>query len=694
MLKPKELRFSGIGPFVEEQVIKFDELGNLVQIIGESGAGKSTIFKSMDFLFGINNVPNTVLETYVQKMPMNVVGIFDYDGLPLTITRGKGKLSIDLDGELTSGSNKLAEEKLDQIIGMDRELFRPLIHKRQREGGFFLNFTPKKKYEFLTNALNLSPFLDKIALLDKNLLDTEKSITQTENELTASMTGLESFQNALASLGSAPVQDIDPDALATLKKLSDEASVAFQELVLRQKTEMQALESQRPNIPRPALLDTPFDSSTILEFEKQKSDEEQTIKSIEREEVLRVAAVNNKIQDLKAESYALNAKVNLAVTARAEAVAVAAEIKKIRQGICSTCEQPWVHDSAKVKEEQLLGKIAVFKAQIEAAETASAQLSQIEVDIQTQKLLLEPMFDPRLEAAKSNLSALANLIAEARAKQTEHQQVQNQANKALMDEYHSKLNAANSQFSQIQTQLTLSHAEQSSALREAADQARRALDISMGRYQSFVEAKTRFDQSYQKIAAACLAFGDKIKDLQTKLAGLKKKQAINEEVKRAVKSYVSTKFDDALDSVGEAATRIIRNIPNTANATIQLDGTRETADGKVKEEVNCVIHKDGFENIPIASLSGGERSSVDLAVDLAVIEFLEERSNKGVSIFIMDEPFTGLTTAAIEQCLEMLQNYKSDKQIILTDHNPVIEEFIQSKISVSKSGSTSTISLI
>lgn len=159
-----------------------------------------------------------------------------------------------------------------------------------------------------------------------------------------------------------------------------------------------------------------------------------------------------------------------------------------------------------------------------------------------------------------------------------------------------------------------------------------------------------------------------------------------EELKRAVKGYTSCSFDEALDYIGTAATQIIRTIPNMANATIQLEGIRETKEGKVKEEVNAVINMDGEESVPIKSLSGGERTSLDLAVDLAVLDLLEARTGKGVNLFILDEPFQALDSTNAEQVLEMLKNYQGTKRLVIVDHDPVTKEMITDKLVVVRDG--------
>ena len=127
------------------------------------------------------------------------------------------------------------------------------------------------------------------------------------------------------------------------------------------------------------------------------------------------------------------------------------------------------------------------------------------------------------------------------------------------------------------------------------------------------------------------------------------------------------------------------------HSTVRLVGTKETKDGKVKEEVNAVIDSDGEESIPMKSFSGGEESAIDLAVDLAVIDFVENRANKGIDIFILDEPFTGLDSVNIEQILEVLKNANINKKLMIVDHNPIIAEFMSDKIKVVRTGATSVI---
>jgi DNA repair exonuclease SbcCD ATPase subunit len=163
------------------------------------------------------------------------------------------------------------------------------------------------------------------------------------------------------------------------------------------------------------------------------------------------------------------------------------------------------------------------------------------------------------------------------------------------------------------------------------------------------------------------------------------------ETKRAIKTYVSFSFNEALDAIGDKATKIIRCIPNTKNATIEFEGTKETQKGTVKEEVNAVISVDGELGVPIKSLSGGERSSTDLAVDLAVIDYIESKTGKGLNLFILDEPFTGLGTVEIEMALEVLKNANINKKLFIVDHNAEVKQMVQDRLIVVRDGLTSKV---
>ena len=174
MLNLKRYSFSGIGRFVEKQTIDLESRDNLIQIDGEntntggsSGAGKSTTVEALAYLLGISEVASTQLQSRITKEGIWVQGEFDGG---ITITRSKkGGLIIETPEGTVSGNSKLAEEKLDQIVGVQRSLLKPMCYKRQKQGGFFLNLTPKQSHGFLIDCLDLKEFHNKTLKLEDNL---------------------------------------------------------------------------------------------------------------------------------------------------------------------------------------------------------------------------------------------------------------------------------------------------------------------------------------------------------------------------------------------------------------------------------------------------------------------------------------------------------------------------------------------
>ncbi len=82
---------------------------------------------------------------------------------------------------------------------------------------------------------------------------------------------------------------------------------------------------------------------------------------------------------------------------------------------------------------------------------------------------------------------------------------------------------------------------------------------------------------------------------------------------------------------------------------------------------------------------------MDLAIDLAVIDFLEDETGKGIDLIILDEPFNGIDSVSIEQILELLQNSNLSKKIVIVDHNEIVKQNISNKITVVRDGEFSQV---
>lgn len=733
MLTIKSLTLKNIGRFVTEQTVKFDELGNLVQVDGEnrntggsSASGKSTFFNASEYNLGLNDIPTTVIQSRLSKEGIYTVGHYDWDGKEVELIRGKGKLAITIDGNLTEGSNKLVEEKIDEMLGMSRDLFRPIFHKRQKEGGFFLAMTPSKVHEFLTNCLGLSDFKTKLDLADKKFKELSAVKLTVESELSQARAGLSATQNAVLGLGLEPVQDMHAEVVERLKvKYAASQSEAI--LVTdNHKKQMAILEGQRPELlPSPVLsgaIELPIPTletsnsvtpDVIEGLRSLTSELQQEINKLASDDAERIKKVTQAIEDRKLAIQALSQQCRTAVSAKDEAIAITGHIKKVRDAICPTCEQNWVTETAKIKESEYLAKLNGLRLLITDGVTAETALTKTNMEIGVLMRELNPKNAELIDKKKVQISEtnreLTGLIAEEAIYQNElrarnktilenHAEQQREANRQISARNAAAIAKVTSQnrdlmdaYAKMMNLARNSHEQQLTQVVGQAELDHNVYVTAKNKLEMFESAKKAYDSSAKNLKAQETTYLFQTEAKQASLTKSEKELAFAEEAKRAIKSFMSCSFDDALDEIGDKATDIIRSVPTMVNVTIRLEGLRETQAGKIKEEVNAVMSMDGDENVDIRSLSGGERSAADLAIDLAVIDLIENRSNKGVSVFILDEPFVGLGPTEIEPILEMLKALKINKKLIIVEHNAEVKEMVESRLVVVREGLYSNI---
>lgn len=677
LLDLQKLRFRGIGRFLEEQVIEFDRLGKFVQLDGKnnntggsSGAGKSTVPMALDHLLGVSNRPSTVLKCRYSEDGIFVEGTFLYDGKPLVITRDK-KLSINEDGKVTKGNSDKTEEELDRVLGMPRDLLRKMYHKRQKEGGFFLDMTPDKMNTFLMSALNLGHYKAKIQKVDDKLTELEKKKEDTVTKLAAARSGLKATEDAIVALGLPPAREIDQATVLKLKEQSESSTATLAFTLEQTKSEEYTLNQSRPQIKA-----NPFDRTKIEELEKQYKAASDRISNAERDEKYRQSKAGAELHQFSLHLMKLKTAISQGENATKKAVEVAEQIKKIKDGKCYTCGQDWVDSQT---QANLMNSVKNLRIQIEAGQEAQKMLpdAQKSVDFWSGEMI------PRLVDTKADgllVQTIGLELTELRQQEKDHQWAETKKTRELLSTFEAQESA-----------MRVRHRALLDGFRGQADIDRRAFEAALGTLRAFETARQRYESSLASLMAQEASYKQRITELMGVSIGVQEELAKAEELRRALKSYLSCSFDKALDTISKNATTLIRHIPNMANATIQLEGIRETQDGKIKEEVNAVIHMDGEENVPIKSLCGGERTATDLAVDLSVIDLLESEGKKGINVFILDEPFNGLDTVCIEMALEVLKNSNSNKRLIVVDHNPEVKEMVESRLTVVRDGATSRI---
>jgi len=175
MLSLKKIEIKNFMSFVGNHVIEFDS--NIMQIDGDSGAGKSNIIKAVDYLFGNNSLPIAKMQSWMTEDPFEITGYFNINGEDVVISRNKNSgLKISTYSQTWSNNSKVTEEVLNKLINLPPKIFHKIYHKQQDSKGFFINLKPKECYLFLSEVLGLDNLIEKQNKIDLIIKQFEQDI--------------------------------------------------------------------------------------------------------------------------------------------------------------------------------------------------------------------------------------------------------------------------------------------------------------------------------------------------------------------------------------------------------------------------------------------------------------------------------------------------------------------------------------
>lgn len=671
MLKLKRYHFSGIGRFVEKQTIDLEERDHLIQIDGEntntggsSGAGKSTTVEALAYLLGISDIPSTQLQSRITKSPIWVQGEFEGG---ITITRSKKDgLTIETPEGSVSSNSKLAEEKLDEIIGVKRKLLKTMCYKRQKQGGFFLNLTPKESHEFLIDCLDLGQYQAKINKMSELLKDKYKpKKIELESSVFELGKTVEQFEDHLKQKEKPvkpEVQDVDKIKLEmdVLKQKLQNKELKYTEMVT--KIGPKPVEPESPVFEKEQmLLDT---QSSIVAVKAEIED----IRKSHQESIDQARFAVNKIQEniAKANSYK-----ELLIDEVDRNNALLEQIKHIEEEKCPTCMREWKQGSGD-KLQELKEKSGMHQEKIAGYRSEIEKIPHLKVMEEKAIKILE---DRQLKQINiQEKETLASLEENLRKLQNEKDNVKSVVKQEYLEEFN--------KWNQKQQFFENEFKNEKYRIKDKLAELQYEIDMTELKQKNYEDTVKAYETDVENINIKIEAFKTKLENNKEELDRIEKNIVLSEESIRLIKNYTLQKFQDTLDYIGARATEIINMIPNMANAVIYFEGAKETKSGKIKNEVNAVLNLEGDSAIPIKTLSGGERTSADLAVDLAVGEMIESMTQKGVNFLIIDEGFDGLDSISKIECLEILKNISTDKKILMVDHSSEVKEMVYDIIKV------------
>lgn len=666
MLYLDTLKFNNIGRFTEEQVFDFKDHSNLLLIDGPSGVGKSTIFHSLDYLLGINTIPATQLQCRFTTKSIYVKGIFRHDSGVVEIERSKKSgLTIKTPTETVSGNVDLAEKTLDELIGIPRTLFKKIIHKPQRDFGFFLQMTAKQMHMFLIELLDLKIYQDKMDIITQQITDKNKLIDSKVVELGSLRKGLDDLLSIQANEVE-PICGVDTITLETDKN-------TLLQLQNKIDTTCKTRDGLLENLIEPKKSELQYNNDDIQrltqeinKLESNKKELQQSIIKLRKEtsdKLYKQQFFLNQIQDAKQNAKVLGAKIIELKQQKAHAEA----------NDCPTCKQKWVTDDISTYLQKLDSDINTYIQEALVKKQLIDQESTVSSTIVDLNEELSKLQSPDTSSIDIQIVGLQELLSIEKNKLSNLEQ---QRDSDYLKEYNLFLQKQRDIDTTYEPEITTLKAQIHGLTMDISSK-----EQSLRNYQANLDS---YNTKTKQINDLILQKNKDIEDGEKVLELNKSQILVAEETKRLIKSYTLQIFQDTLDTIGENATQILSSVHNMTDASIYFEGCKETKTGTIRDEVNAIITKEGEQDIPIKTLSGGERTVTDLAVDLAVIDMIEDKVGKGANFFIIDEPFDGLDSEGKEQYLDILKGLNTNKQIILVDHSPELKEMISDVIKIDK----------
>lgn len=329
-----------------------------------------------------------------------------------------------------------------------------------------------------------------------------------------------------------------------------------------------------------------------------------------------------------------------------EAVQLQADIENQLAGVieCPKCAHKFLIQDKEFSHPEAIARLAEVKELIvdlhsdeKDNEKTTALIQQEKIDINTDILAAQSALKLQIEKLQQDSLVITNQIStlqQNRAKLLAHQQTATIAVTSAQE----KLTAGETTFEN-----TLKAIEEvNEQIEKIATSQSEKIDELEERLMTYVDEETELKTKWQII-----------------LDELKAKEEWYTNFKN-FKSYIA---NQSIKSIEDYTNLHLQQMGT--NLSIKIEGYRTLANKKVKEEISVTVVRDGLEEAPYASFSGGERARVDVAVILAIQSLINLNSpSGGLDLTLIDEVMDSVDELGMQNVIEGLQNVHRTVMIV------------------------------
>jgi DNA repair exonuclease SbcCD ATPase subunit len=696
----ESLSLAGFRSFKTESEVTFPANG-LVLITGPSGAGKSSLLLALAYALDYCPYPSTELQTWFDT-DLQVKLALQTELGRVVVQRGtKPSLKVGTSKAITSA--KGISEKLREVLGLSPGMVEALTYRQQQERGRFLAKSNAEKQEFLSTLLNLQVFeaaLEKasasLGLANTDVAKAQEAVQLSAKQLTdlraaqspVQLVNEEEYEELIAELAQSKI----PAAKESLNKstanlrLAENSTntelVAANIITDEERTLREHLEEIKAARPIPVtVLDGP-----LKEYERMLAAAKARLAQVQKEEQDRYKAfATNKLL--------IETEIRLNQGNKTELAKQRVRIEEKRRDLalmnsttCPTCEQPWV--AADSKRQALETEIATIDARI-------VELQQgIDAIPGLQKELAQMAFEPSPLPAKFE-AAIQDLTTKAAA---EKERIKTANDTALM-EYKGRLNDIEKMYldtvRQRETKAWAVQSKWNPIIAEARATAQKQVALLEQLQRDLAAAETglttarKFNDEMLQIQKSRTNQLEALKNAagsaQERLSVAEAKANAESEFIRMVgrEGFMGAIFDEILAEISDETNSLLGRIANTQSVVLTFESEVLTQKGTTKKEIRPVVTIGGAKATSLAAgCSGGMRTAIELAVDVAMRRVITRRTGSFPQWLCLDEAFEGLDFSSKEACMEILAAQASESLILVVDHNTVFQELFTKRIVV------------
>lgn len=705
---------SDFRTFKGRHEVAFDESGVVIidgdnrDTKGKSASGKTNLLLVISYLFDCCPLPAAALQSWESTAPFCAEAHLDTDQGPAILVRGAKGTSIKVGDEKKLTGAKAVTERLTRLCGVSGDLREILTYRDQRGPKKFLSMKDHEKKDFLVTVLGLGDLEKEVDAAVSRVSLAAKAVESTESAVFSWEAGCpflavpeppaqedESVHAAAVEMFKRRVETIGDQIDATKSDLYEVNSGLTVSAEAAQKEALKVLPGligKRQGITH--LLKNPPENKSEKEARIREKIAQATsiIDKLRFADGERFSALMSRKAELQRKIVSLRDKLSRVEVLKSTRDQIDMQVEELAKSLCFTCGRPW--DKAKQEQRELLDRVDKIDQELAvlAELRDQAQATQEEQD----KLVHVP--DPKVRKMEDARHELSIALA------TERQRLLSEEGNWRL-KLEKELAQVAADISQAEARGEIAYqavfsdpARPSALLTEQLSSLKtklvEAVTASKDAEAALTLVRTRnaaATRSFQDAASRHTAAISQLGKLNLEQLAAKELWKVESDYLDLVRGFRNKIFDEVLERIGAEASAIVADLPNSQSISIEFRSEWTNGAGNTKSEIRPVVSIYGKERPLAWSVSGGQFTSIELAVDLAVARVISQRLGCNLNWIILDESFNGQDSITKEACLTMLQRYASDKLVIVVDHTSEFKELFQQRITVRLKDKLSTI---